>query len=105
MRALGPLFGQQVAAFLAADRYRGLILTLKPFREGPAGYLALLRSFFPGRIYMQVEAVRQRSGSQSGLRLSRRGGPRRWCCVMTTTEHILPRPARPVASQDWFAIT
>jgi cellulose synthase/poly-beta-1,6-N-acetylglucosamine synthase-like glycosyltransferase/peptidoglycan/xylan/chitin deacetylase (PgdA/CDA1 family)/spore germination protein YaaH len=98
------LFRQQVAAFLASDRYRGLMVDFESFpAQGEAGYVALLQGLSDDlhakgmKLYVSVQVrnpdfnYRQVADLVDGM------------VLMNYDEHYpFPGTAGPVASQDWF---
>ena len=97
-------FRRQVAAFLATDRYRGLMIDFETLaRNAQPGYLALLRELSGDlhakgmQLYVSVQARNQEydyvavAAQVDGV------------VLMNYDEHYpSPGTAGPVASQDWF---
>ncbi len=96
-------FRQQVAAFLATDKYRGLMLDFEAFpKAGQPGYLALLQELSSDlhakgmKLYVSVPShneefnYRAISTAADGV------------VLMNYDEHYPGGEAGPVASQDWF---
>ena len=97
-------FRQQAAAFLATDKYRGLMIDFETFsKKGQAGYLALLHELSDDlhakgmKLYVSVQA---RNTDYNYAAIS---APVDGVVLMNYDEHY-PSPglAGPVASQDWF---
>ena len=97
-------FRQQVAAFLATDRYRGLMIDFETLpRNAQPGYLALLKELSDDlhakgmKLYVSVQA-RNEEYDYAAVAAHVDG-----VVLMNYDEHY-PSPARPgpVASQDWF---
>jgi cellulose synthase/poly-beta-1,6-N-acetylglucosamine synthase-like glycosyltransferase/peptidoglycan/xylan/chitin deacetylase (PgdA/CDA1 family)/spore germination protein YaaH len=97
-------FRQQVASFLATDRYRGLMIDFETLpRSGQAGYLALLKELSNDlrskgmKLYVSMQARNQEYDYAAVA--SRVDG----VVLMNYDEHYpSPGTAGPVASQDWF---
>ncbi len=74
-----PTSAQQVSAFLATDKYHGLMIDFETFsKKGQPGYLALLQELSDDlhakgmKLYVSVQA------RNDGIRLRRGRRPRRW---------------------------
>src|SRR5229473_2651838 len=97
-------FRQQVAAFLATDKYRGLMIDFETFsKKGQAGYVSLLHGLSDDlhakgmKLYVSVQA-RNTDYNYAAVSAHVDG-----VVLMNYDEHY-PSPglAGPVASQDWF---
>jgi cellulose synthase/poly-beta-1,6-N-acetylglucosamine synthase-like glycosyltransferase/spore germination protein YaaH/peptidoglycan/xylan/chitin deacetylase (PgdA/CDA1 family) len=97
-------FRRQVAAFLATDRYRGLMIDFETLaRNAQPGYLALLRELSDDlhskgmKLYVSVQA-RNKEYDYAAV-----AGHVDGVVLMNYDEHY-PSPGTPgpVASQDWF---
>ncbi len=97
------LFRRQIAAFLASDRYRGLMVDFEAFpKKGQPGYLALLKELSADlhargmKLYTAVPSKNDEwnypavSAAVDGV------------ILMNYDEHYGGGEAGPVASQDWF---
>ncbi len=97
-------FRQQVAAFLATDRYRGLMIDFETLaRNAQPGYLALLKELSDDlhargmKLYVSVQA-RNEEYDYAAVAAQVDG-----VVLMNYDEHYpSPGTAGPVASQDWF---
>ena len=96
-------FRQQAAAFLATDKYRGLIIDFEAFpRKGQPGYLALLQELSTDlhskgmKLYASVPA-RNDEFDYSAIAARVDG-----VVLMNYDEHYPGGQPGPVASQDWF---
>ena len=97
-------FRRQVAAFLATDRYRGLMIDFETLaRNAQPGYLALLRELSGDlhakgmQLYVSVQA-RNQEYDYAAVAAQADG-----VVLMNYDEHYpSPGTAGPVASQDWF---
>ena len=97
-------FRQQVAAFLATDRYRGLMIDFETLpRSAQPGYLALLKELSDDlhakgmKLYVSVQA-RNEEVNYAAVAARVDG-----VVLMNYDEHYpSPGTAGPVASQDWF---
>jgi spore germination protein YaaH/peptidoglycan/xylan/chitin deacetylase (PgdA/CDA1 family)/glycosyltransferase involved in cell wall biosynthesis len=96
-------FGQQIAAFLATDRYRGLMVDFESFpKNAQPGYLALLRELSSQlhdkgmKLYVSVPA-RNQDFDYAAVAAQVDG-----VVLMNYDEHYPDGDSGPVASQDWF---
>jgi cellulose synthase/poly-beta-1,6-N-acetylglucosamine synthase-like glycosyltransferase/peptidoglycan/xylan/chitin deacetylase (PgdA/CDA1 family) len=96
-------FRQQVAAFLASDKYRGLMVDFEDFQpKGYAGYIALLNELAADlhskgmKLYVSVPAGNQEF-PYSAVSVAADG-----VVIMNYDEHDPEHDPGPVASQDWF---
>ncbi len=98
------LFRQQADAFLATDKYHGLMIDFETFaKKGQPGYLALLKELSDDlhakdmKLYVSVQA---RNTEYDYAAIAARADG---VVLMNYDEHY-PSPglAGPVASQDWF---
>jgi cellulose synthase/poly-beta-1,6-N-acetylglucosamine synthase-like glycosyltransferase/spore germination protein YaaH/peptidoglycan/xylan/chitin deacetylase (PgdA/CDA1 family) len=97
-------FRRQVAAFLATDRYRGLMIDFETLaRNAQPGYLALLKELSGDlhakgmQLYVSVQA-RNQEYDYAAVAAQVDG-----VVLMNYDEHYpSPGTAGPVASQDWF---
>ena len=97
-------FRRQVAAFLATDRYRGLMIDFETLaRNAQPGYLALLKELSGDlhakgmQLYVSVQA-RNQEYDYAAVAAQADG-----VVLMNYDEHYpSPGTAGPVASQDWF---
>jgi peptidoglycan-N-acetylglucosamine deacetylase len=97
-------FRQQVARFLASDKYRGLMVDFETFpKGGQAGFLALLNELSSDlhakgmKLYVSVPS-RNDEWNYSAVTAAADG-----VVLMNYDEHYpSPGTAGPVASQDWF---
>ena len=97
------LFRQQISAFLATDRYRGLMIDFEDFpKSAQTGYLALLQELSSQlhaknmKLYVSVYA-RNEDWDYAAV-ASRVDG----VVLMNYDEHYPDGDPGPVASQDWF---
>ncbi|MBZ5722502.1 MAG: glycosyltransferase [Acidobacteriia bacterium] len=97
-------FRHQMDAFLASDKYRGLMVDFESFpREAQPGYLALLKELSADlhakgmKLYVSVQ-VRNEDFDYAAV-----AAPADGVVLMNYDEHYpAPGKAGPVASQDWF---
>jgi peptidoglycan-N-acetylglucosamine deacetylase len=96
-------FRQQIAAFLATDKYRGLMVDFEAFpKKGQPGYVALLGEVASDlhakgmKLYVSVQA---RNEDYDYAAISARVDG---VVVMNYDEHFPGGDPGPVASQDWF---
>jgi cellulose synthase/poly-beta-1,6-N-acetylglucosamine synthase-like glycosyltransferase/spore germination protein YaaH/peptidoglycan/xylan/chitin deacetylase (PgdA/CDA1 family) len=96
-------FRQQVAAFLASDKYRGLMVDFEDFpKSAQNGYLALLNELSADlhgkgmKLYVSIPA-RNEDFDYAAI-ASRIDG----AVIMNYDEHYPGGKAGPVASQEWF---
>ena len=96
-------FREQIAAFLASDKYRGLMIDFESFpKAAQPGYIALLNELsaeLHGRglkLYVSVPA-RNEDFNYKSLAAAADG-----VVIMNYDEHYPGGEAGPVASQDWF---
>jgi cellulose synthase/poly-beta-1,6-N-acetylglucosamine synthase-like glycosyltransferase/peptidoglycan/xylan/chitin deacetylase (PgdA/CDA1 family)/spore germination protein YaaH len=97
-------FRQQIAAFLATDKYRGLMVDFETLaRKGQAGYTALLKELSGDlhargmKLYVSIQA-RNPEYDYAAMAANVDG-----VVSMNYDEHYpSPGTAGPVASQDWF---
>jgi cellulose synthase/poly-beta-1,6-N-acetylglucosamine synthase-like glycosyltransferase/peptidoglycan/xylan/chitin deacetylase (PgdA/CDA1 family)/spore germination protein YaaH len=96
-------FREQMLAFLASDKYRGLMVDFETFpNKGQPGYLALLRELSGDlhnrglRLYISVPA-RDPDWNYAAMAATADG-----VVLMNYDEHDPGAAAGPVASQDWF---
>src|SRR3984893_5526697 len=97
-------FRQQIAAFLATDKYRGLMIDFETLaRKGQAGYTALLKELSGDlrarglKLYVSIQARNPEYGYAAMV--ANVDG----VVLMNYDEHYpSPGTAGPVASQDWF---
>ncbi len=97
------LFEQQVAAFLATDRYRGLMIDFEDFpKQAQPGYLALLQELSSllhakgMKLYVSVYA-RNEDWDYAAVASHVDG-----VVLMNYDEHYPDGDPGPVASQEWF---
>jgi peptidoglycan-N-acetylglucosamine deacetylase len=97
-------FRQQIDAFLASDKYRGLMVDFESFpRNAQPGYVALLKELSTDlhakgmKLYVSVQ-VRNEDFDYAAV-----AAPVDGVVLMNYDEHYpAPGKAGPVASQDWF---
>jgi len=96
-------FRQQIDAFLASDKYHGLMVDFEDFpKSAQPGYLALLRELSSDlhatglKLYVSVPA-RDRDFDYAAIAARTDG-----IVLMNYDEHESENEAGPVASQDWF---
>jgi cellulose synthase/poly-beta-1,6-N-acetylglucosamine synthase-like glycosyltransferase/peptidoglycan/xylan/chitin deacetylase (PgdA/CDA1 family)/spore germination protein YaaH len=96
-------FRQQIDAFLASDKYRGLMVDFEDFpKSAQPGYLALLGELSSDlhanglKLYVSVPA-RDRDFDYAAIAARTDG-----IVLMNYDEHESENEAGPVASQDWF---
>src|SRR6267143_4564356 len=96
-------FRQQVAAFLASDKYRGLMVDFEEFpKSAQNGYLALLRELSTDlhakrmKLYVSIQA-RNEDFDYPAIAARIDGA-----VIMNYDEHYPGGKPGPVASQDWF---
>ena len=96
-------FRQQIAAFLASDKYRGLMVDFEDFpTSAQKGYLALLRELSTDlhakgmKLYVSVPA-RNEDFDYAAISARIDGA-----VIMNYDEHYPGGKPGPVASQDWF---
>src|SRR5215470_9942495 len=96
-------FVQQIDAFLASDKYRGLMVDFEDFaKSAQPGYLALLGELSADlhakglKLYVSVPA-RDRDFDYAAIAARTDG-----VVLMDYDEHESENEAGPVASQDWF---
>src|SRR6266566_8366453 len=96
-------FRQQLSAFLASDKYRGLMVDFEEFpKSAQGGYLALLRELSSDlhargmKLYVSVPAHNEDFDYPSVA------APADGVVVMNYDEHYPGGKPGPVASQDWF---
>jgi cellulose synthase/poly-beta-1,6-N-acetylglucosamine synthase-like glycosyltransferase/peptidoglycan/xylan/chitin deacetylase (PgdA/CDA1 family)/spore germination protein YaaH len=96
-------FRQQIAAFLATDKFRGLMVDFEDFpRKGQPGYLALLNELSGDlhakslKLYVSVQS--RNTDFNYPAVAARVDG----VVVMNYDEHYPGGTPGPVASQDWF---
>ncbi len=96
-------FRNEVEAFLATDKFRGLMVDLEDFpRKGQPGYLKLLKELSDDlhknglKLYVSVQS--RNADFNYPAVAARVDG----VVVMNYDEHYPGGPAGPVASQDWF---
>ena len=97
-------FRHEVAAFLASDKYRGLMVDFESFpKTAQSGYVALLNELSADlhakgmKLYVSVQ-VRNEDFDYSAV-----AAPVDGVVLMNYDEHYpAPGKAGPVASQDWF---
>jgi cellulose synthase/poly-beta-1,6-N-acetylglucosamine synthase-like glycosyltransferase/spore germination protein YaaH/peptidoglycan/xylan/chitin deacetylase (PgdA/CDA1 family) len=101
--AARQVFRQQVAAFLASDRFGGLMVDLEAFPAvGQPGYVALLNELSSDlhsrgmKLYVSVPAHNEE------FNYAAIAGPADGVVVMNYDEHYPGAASGPVASQDWF---
>src|SRR5215470_15509316 len=97
------LFREQTAAFLAADKYHGLMIDFESFpKSAQPGYIALLNELSSDlhskgmKLYVSVPA-RNEDFDYKSLAAAADG-----VVLMNYDEHYPGGEAGPVASQDWF---
>ncbi|MBV9483707.1 MAG: glycosyltransferase [Acidobacteria bacterium] len=98
------LFRQQVAKFLATDRYRGLMIDFEDFpKQGQGGFVSLLEELSSDlhergmKLYVSVPA-RNEDYNYAAV-----AAPVDGVVLMNYDEHYPDGQAGPVASQDWFS--
>ncbi len=96
-------FRRQVAAFLASDRFRGLMVDFEAFPKiGQPGYIALLNELSQDlhargmKLYVSVPAHNEEFDYPAVA------APADGVVVMNYDEHFPGAASGPVASQDWF---
>ena len=96
-------FREQIAAFLAADKYRGLMVDFEAFpKKAQAGYVALLGELSSDlhakgmKLYVSLQA-RNEDFDYAAISARVDG-----IVVMNYDEHFPGGSPGPVASQDWF---
>ncbi len=96
-------FRQQIAAFLATDKYHGLMIDFEEFpRQGQPGYNALLSELSSTlhakgmKLYVTVQPHNQ-DFNYPAIAAAADG-----VVVMDYDEHFPGGPSGPIASQDWF---
>jgi len=97
-------FRNQIAKFLATDRYRGLMIDFETFpKKAQPGYVALLRelaSDLHGRGMKLYASVQARNEDYDYAAIAREVDG---AVLMNYDEHYpFPGKAGPIASQDWF---
>jgi len=97
------LFEQQVAAFLATERYRGLMIDFEDFpKKAQPGYLALLSELaselHANGMKLYVSAYARNEDWDYAAIAARADG----IVLMNYDEHYPDGSPGPVASQDWF---
>ena len=97
-------FRQEIALFLASDRYRGLMIDFESFpKKGQPGYVALLNELSSDlhakdmKLYVSVQ-VRNSDYDYAAISAAVDG-----VVIMNYDEHFPGGTPGPVASQDWFA--
>ncbi len=97
------LFREQVAAFLASDHFRGLMVDFEDFpKKAQSGYLALLQELSADlhakgmKLYVSVYA-RNEDWNYAAIAAQADG-----VVLMNYDEHYPDGSPGPVASQDWF---
>jgi cellulose synthase/poly-beta-1,6-N-acetylglucosamine synthase-like glycosyltransferase/spore germination protein YaaH/peptidoglycan/xylan/chitin deacetylase (PgdA/CDA1 family) len=101
--AARALFRQQVATFLASDRFRGLMVDFEAFPAvGQPGYVALLNELSADlhargmKLYVSVPA------HNSEFNYAAISAPADGVVLMNYDEHYPGAASGPVASEDWF---
>jgi spore germination protein YaaH len=96
-------FRQEIALFLASDRYRGLMIDFESFpKKGQTGYVALLNELSSDlhakgmKLYVSVQ-VRNEDFDYKAISSAADG-----VVIMNYDEHFPGAAPGPVASQDWF---
>ena len=96
-------FRQQIARFLATDKYRGLMVDFEDFpKKGQPGYIALLNELSGDlhaqglKLYVSVQPHNEDFNYQA-IAAAADG-----VVVMDYDEHYPGGAAGPIASQDWF---
>jgi peptidoglycan-N-acetylglucosamine deacetylase len=96
-------FRQQVALFLASDKYRGLMIDFETFpKNAQPGYVALLRELSSDlhtrgmKLYVSVQA------NNEDYDYAAIAAPVDGVVLMNYDEHYPGGEPGPVASQDWF---
>jgi cellulose synthase/poly-beta-1,6-N-acetylglucosamine synthase-like glycosyltransferase/spore germination protein YaaH/peptidoglycan/xylan/chitin deacetylase (PgdA/CDA1 family) len=97
-------FRHEIALFLAADRYRGLMIDFESFpKRGQLGYVTLLNELSSDlhakgmKLYVSVQ-VRNSDFDYQAISAAVDG-----VVIMNYDEHFPGGTPGPVASQDWFA--
>jgi cellulose synthase/poly-beta-1,6-N-acetylglucosamine synthase-like glycosyltransferase/spore germination protein YaaH/peptidoglycan/xylan/chitin deacetylase (PgdA/CDA1 family) len=97
------VFRQQVQAFLASDRFRGLMVDFEAFpSSGQQGYIALLNELSSDlhsrgmKLYVSVPA------HNNEFDYATIAAPADGVVIMNYDEHYPGAASGPVASQDWF---
>src|SRR6202142_576098 len=97
-------FRREIAAYLASDRYRGLMIDFESFpKKGQPGYVALLKELSSDlhargmKLYVSVQ-VRNSDYDYAAISAAVDG-----VVIMNYDEHYPGGTPGPVASQDWFS--